>query len=106
MAWIGPDGVRRYFDVRYKMWSLRVELEGLAFHPVDRSLVDHARDNAAVLQGDVVLRYGWRVVTGTPCQVAAQVAAILTLRGWPGHVTACGPGCRAALASSDPTSGQ
>lgn len=94
-AWIGPDGIRRYFDARYRIWRVRVELEGLAFHPVDRSWADHARDNAAVLAGDVVLRYGWRPVAGDPCTVAAQVGAVLTLRGWPGAVTACGPGCRA-----------
>jgi hypothetical protein len=93
-AWVTPDGRRRYFDVRYGKWRVRVELEGLAFHPDDRSWADHARDNAAVLLGDVVLRYGWRPVTGTPCDVAAQVAAVLTLRGWTGALTRCGPGCR------------
>ena len=99
-AWAAPDGRRRYFDVRYKLWRLRVELEGLAFHPEDRSWVDHARDNAAVQLGDVVLRYGWRAVTATPCEVAAQVAAVLTLRGWPGRLTPCGPSCRADRARS------
>lgn len=94
-SWIGPDGVRRYFDARYPHWRLRVELEGLAFHPAERAHVDQARDNAAVLVGDVVLRYGWRQVVGEPCTVAAQVAAVLTLRGWPGSITACGPRCRA-----------
>jgi hypothetical protein len=93
-AWIGPDGVRRYFDARYRLWRVRIELEGLAYHPLDRSWVDHERDNAAVLVGDVVLRYGWRAVTSNPCQVAAQVAAVLTLRGWPGPATPCGPACR------------
>ncbi len=99
-AWLGPDGRRRYFDVRYKRWRLRVELEGLAYHPEDRSWVDHDRDNAAVLAGDVVLRYGWRPVVGSPCDVAAQVAGVLTLRGWTGEVAACGSGCRATRATS------
>jgi hypothetical protein len=94
-AWLGPDGRRRYFDVRYDAWRLRVELEGLAYHPGDRSWVDHARDNAALQLGDVVLRYGWHPVVGAPCTVAAQVAAVLTLRGWTGRIAACGPGCRA-----------
>jgi hypothetical protein len=97
-AWATPDGRRRYFDVRYRRWRVRVELEGLRFHPDDRSWADHARDNAAVQLGDVVLRYGWRPVTGTPCDVAAQVAAVLTLRGWPGQVAPCGPNCRAVRA--------
>ena len=95
-----PDGRRRYFDVRYKHWRLRIELEGLAFHPDDRSWVDHARDNAAVQLGDVVLRYGWRPVTATPCDVAAQVAAVLTLRGWTGQLRPCGPSCRATRSAA------
>jgi hypothetical protein len=98
-AWIGPDGRRRYFDVRYVAWRVRVELEGLAFHPAERSAVDHARDNAAVLQGDVVLRYGWHPVTATPCDVAAQVGAVLTLRGWASALRACGPTCQAPVSS-------
>jgi hypothetical protein len=93
-AWFGPDGLRRYFDVRYRAWRVRIELEGLAFHPVERAWVDHGRDNAAVLEGDVVLRYGWRAVTTDHCRTAAQVAAVLTLRGWAGTVKACGPTCR------------
>jgi hypothetical protein len=95
-AWAGPDGRRRYFDVRYRPWRVRVELEGLAFHPDDQSHLDAVRDNEAVLMGDVVLRYGWRPVVGTPCGVAAQVAAVLTLRGWGGQPRSCGPGCVAA----------
>jgi hypothetical protein len=95
-AWTTPGGRRRYFDVRYRAWRVRVELEGLAFHPDDRSWADQGRDNAAVVLGDVVLRYGWRAVTGTACEVAAQVGAVLTLRGWTGQLARCGPGCRAA----------
>lgn len=99
-AWLGPDGLRRYFDVRYRSWRVRIELEGLAFHPVERGWVDHARDNAAVLQGDVVLRYGWRAVSVEACSVAAQVGAVLTLRGWPGGIKPCGPTCRAARSAA------
>jgi hypothetical protein len=99
-AWVGPDGRRRYFDVRYKHWRARVELEGLAYHPDDRSWVDHARDNAAVLLGDVVLRYGWRPLVSDPCTVAAQVGAVLSLRGWPGRVTSCGRDCRLTRAQA------
>jgi hypothetical protein len=99
-AWTTPEGQRRYYDVRYREWRLRVELEGLAFHPEDRSWADRARDNAAVELGDVVLCYGWRPVTATPCAVAAQVAAVLTLRGWTGQVQRCGPGCTAQRGST------
>jgi hypothetical protein len=99
-AWLSRDGRCRYFDVRYKRWRVRVELEGLAYHPDDRSWVDHTRDNQAVLMGDVVLRYGWRPVVTSSCDVAAQVAAVLTLRGWAGVVKPCGPGCGAPRAAS------
>ena len=97
-SWIGPDGARRYFDARYRALAARVELEGLAFHPAERSWVDHARDNAAVLVGDVVLRYGWRRVTGDPCSVAAQVGAVLNVAGLAGP----GQGVRPELSSGAP----
>jgi hypothetical protein len=95
-VWIARDGRRRYFDVRYDEWRVRIELEGLAYHPADRSRWDAERDNAAVLMGDVVLRYGWHPVVRNPCGVAAQVCAVLTLRGWGGVVARCSPRCRAA----------
>jgi hypothetical protein len=98
LAWTGPDGRRRYFDVRYDEWRVRVELEGLTFHPADRSWRDAARDNDAVLLGDVVLRYGWHPVVRDPCTVAAQVAAVLRLRGWTGAAARCSVGCRVARA--------
>jgi hypothetical protein len=86
-AWWGPDGRRRYSDVRYAAWWARVELEGLAYHPDDRSWVDQARDNAAVVLGDVVLRYGWRAVAGrrpSPpqrCSSASPVTRSCTVAG-------------------------
>jgi hypothetical protein len=90
------DGRRWFHDVRYGRWRVRVELEGLAHHPVDAGWRDDARDNAAVLHGDVVLRYGWRAVVSDPCGCAGQVAAVLRSRGWAGRPRACAPGCRAA----------
>ncbi|MFL6101082.1 MAG: hypothetical protein ACJ71T_14145 [Actinomycetales bacterium] len=97
-VWTAPDGRRRYFDVRYDEWRVRIELEGLAYHPADRSRWDAERDNAAVLMGDVVLRYGWHPVVRDPCAVAAQVCAVLTLRGWTGGLARCSPQCRAVRA--------
>lgn len=100
-SWTAPDGRRRYFDVRYDDWRVRVELEGLAFHPADRGWRDAERDNDAVLLGDVVLRYGWHPVVRDPCAVAAQVAAVLQLRGWTGMVQRCSARCRANRASGE-----
>jgi hypothetical protein len=87
-------GVNRYSDVHYRRWRTRVELEGLAYHPADGSHRDQARDNAAVLSGDAVLRYGWRAVIAACC-TASQVAAVLRRQGWDGELRACSPTCRA-----------
>ncbi len=47
------------------------------------------RDNAALLGGEVTLRYGWSDVTERPCEVAWQVAALLTRCGWQGMPVRC-----------------
>ncbi len=86
-------GRRWYHDVRYRRWRLRVELEGLAFHPDDEGWRDDVRDNAAVLAGDAVLRYGWRAVVSHRCATASEVAGALHDRGWRGTARSCGPGC-------------
>ena len=89
----GADGSNRYRVVRYRQWLTVVELDGRAGHPADEVFRDHRRDNAAVVAGDVVLRYGWRDVVRNPCRIAAEVAAVLQGRGWPGVPSPCGPGC-------------
>jgi hypothetical protein len=82
-----------YADARYARFRLRIELEGLSWHPVDLRWRDDVRDNDAVLSGDVVLRFGWRAVVGSPCQTAAHVAAVLRGRGWQGTPRPCSAGC-------------
>lgn len=86
-------GTNRYCDVRYGLFRLRIELEGLAWHPEDRRWRDARRDNAAALAGDAVLRYDWRAVIGRPCETAAEVAAVLRRRGWTGRPTPCSLTC-------------
>ncbi|MBI4939331.1 MAG: type IV toxin-antitoxin system AbiEi family antitoxin domain-containing protein [Actinobacteria bacterium] len=90
---VGPDGRRRYRDLRYRRWGLVVELDGREAHPDDARFRDRARDNLVVESGEVPLRYGWREVAGTPCEVAAQVVRVLRRRGWNGTPRACGPRC-------------
>jgi hypothetical protein len=58
-------------------------------------LRDARRDNAALLDGEVTLRYGWRDVTERSRQVAWEMAAILRAQGWSGEPRRC-PRCRAA----------
>jgi hypothetical protein len=87
-----------YLDNLYQASWVGVELDGLVAHPPGERWRDFRRDNAGVADGIVTLRYGWADVTGRPCEVAAQVAAVLRRRGWAGPVLACGPGCAAAAA--------
>lgn len=74
-------------DLRYEEWATIVELDGRV-HIAGR-FRDMERDNAALLGGDVTLRYGWPDVTERPCAVAWEVAALLIRRGWPGVPTRC-----------------
>jgi hypothetical protein len=85
-------GRRRYRDVRHRGFGLVVELEGQEAHPTDEAFRDLDRDNAAVVGGSVVMRFGRRDVAERPCLVAAQVAAVLTQRGWTGTPRPCHPG--------------
>lgn len=85
---------RAYRDVRYDRYATLVELDGQVH--VTEQLRDSRRDNAALLQGEVTLRYGWPDVTERSCLVAVEVAAILRARGWKDPLQRC-PHCREAL---------
>ena len=90
----GPDGRVEYDDVRYRRYATRVELDGRAAHPEHARWRDMRRDNAATVEGDRVLRYGLGDVESYPCQLAAQIAAVLCLGGWRGKPSRCTrPGC-------------
>jgi very-short-patch-repair endonuclease len=100
-----PRGVRQararqglgtvYRDVLYDQYALAVELDGRVAHPGDQRWPDIQRDNAAAAGGILTLRYGWYDVTERPCQVAAQVARALRLRGYT-LAQGCSPACPAA----------
>lgn len=77
-------------------YGIVIEFDGRLGHddPSGR-LRDHRRDNSVAMSGRVALRFGWADVHQEPCAAAAQVAWILRTRGWSGHVTPCGPACRA-----------
>jgi hypothetical protein len=89
----GPGGGTEYPDVRYRRFRVRVELDGGRAHPAEWSFRDRARDNRGAVADEMTLRYGWREVVADPCGVAAQVATVLTARGWSGAARRCGPGC-------------
>jgi very-short-patch-repair endonuclease len=84
---------RWYDDVDYAEFGVSVELDGRAAHPAESAFRDHRRDNAGVLTGLQVLRYGFGDVTHRPCAVAQEVAAVLAAAGWRGRPRGCGPTC-------------
>ncbi len=88
-----------YLDDLYAAYEVGVELDGLVAHPPGERWRDFRRDNAGAADGIITLRYGWADVTGRPCEVAAQVAAVLRRRGWTGHARVCGAGCAARKGS-------
>jgi alkylated DNA nucleotide flippase Atl1 len=84
------DGASRYDDVRYRRYATLVEIDGRAAHPEHARWRDMRRDNAAVLEGQQVLRYGLADIASAPCRVAAQVIEALRAGGWPGRPRRCG----------------
>ncbi|QDP95071.1 type IV toxin-antitoxin system AbiEi family antitoxin domain-containing protein [Microlunatus elymi] len=85
-------GGRIYRDVRYEKYHLLVELDGETGHIGEDRFRDFRRDNAALLEGEVTLRYGRVDVDTEPCAIAWQVAEMLVRGGWAGMVTPC-PNC-------------
>jgi very-short-patch-repair endonuclease len=86
------DG-RIYLDNLVKRYRTCIELDGKAAHPVAERWRDIARDNASAADGLMTLRYSWPDVAQHPCQTAAQIAAVLRRRGWPGQPVPCGRSC-------------
>jgi hypothetical protein len=66
-----------------------VELDGSRGREGEGSFRDGRRDNAAPLARLSGVRYGFGDVAGRPCEVAWEVARLLTMRGWPGPFSRC-----------------
>ena len=77
-------------DVLYAQHRVVVELDGRLGHQGEGRFRDMARDNAALLEELVTMRFGFGDVAGEPCLVAAQVGQLLAQRGWPGPFRRCG----------------
>lgn len=85
-----PDGRRQASsrdlrsdrDVHYDEQLLIVELDGRLGHEGLGRFKDMWRDNVAVVDGWPTLRYGTQDVYQRPCEVARQVAQVLSSRGW------------------------
>jgi very-short-patch-repair endonuclease len=83
----------RYRDALYTDFGVVVETDGRVAHLLEERWRDHHRDNAAIVDGLVTLRYSWTDVTDRSCLVATEVAASLRRRGWSGVPRPCGPSC-------------
>jgi len=82
---IEVDGKTLWEDVTYDSHgaALTVRLDGRATHAMAAiAFRDRRRDNAAELAGRARLVYGWQDVRDSPCEVAAEVRAILLREGW------------------------
>lgn len=82
-----------YKDALYTEFGVGVETDGAVAHPPEAHWRDRHRDNAAVVDGIITLRYSWADVTQRPCRTAAEVAAVLQQHGWRGFPRPCGPSC-------------
>ena len=83
-------------DGWYADYRVVIELDGRTWHDLDR---DMRRDNVLAVAGGVVtLRFGWQAVNSEPCESAAQVARLLSARGWDGLPRPC-PRCRNQFAN-------
>jgi hypothetical protein len=86
------NGRKQYRDTLYDEYKLAVELDGRIAHPDERRWADIERDNAAAADGLTTLRYGTVQLVTAPCRVAAEVAKVLTSRGYVG-ARPCSPDC-------------
>ena len=92
-AMIRTGGARRYADNLYDDAQLAVELDGREAHPPEQRQADNRRDRTLAKSGIQTVRYSWADVADRPCAVAAEVAALLNLRGMPVQPRRCGPDC-------------
>jgi very-short-patch-repair endonuclease len=79
----------RYLDNLYEQFRVGVEIDGTAAHPADEQWRDKRRDNANAVLGIVTLRFGLLDLGERSCQTAADVAAVLRLRGWTSDARPC-----------------
>ncbi|WP_375424522.1 type IV toxin-antitoxin system AbiEi family antitoxin domain-containing protein [uncultured Friedmanniella sp.] len=76
-------------DVVYEEYATVVELDGRLGHEGMGRFRDMARDNAAAVNGEQTLRYGWFDVNGRACLTAHQLGMVLNHRGWRGVAERC-----------------
>lgn len=93
-----PAPGARCRDSEYPDHDVIVEIDGRLGH-VGWTNQQRAgrRDRKAAALGKLTVRAGWSDVAVTPCELAADLAAVFATRGWQGRATACAvPGCALA----------
>jgi very-short-patch-repair endonuclease len=88
-----------YLDNLYDAARLVVELDGRANHPPEQRWADNRRDCALAATGVLTVRYSWADVVERPCDVAAETATLMCVRGATVMPRPCGPRCAAARAA-------
>jgi hypothetical protein len=91
LRWAGRRVI--WIDVDYLLFRTRVELDGQLGHQGEGRFRDRRRDNRSIVGRIWSLRYGFAETFGSPCDVAAEVAIVLSDRGWTGTPRSCGPRC-------------
>jgi hypothetical protein len=88
------DGQTLYEDAVYDNVGvpLTVRLDGSTHLSAEVAMRDRRRGNTAALAGRTCLVFGWRELSGNPCQASAEVAAVLHRYGWHGPTHRC-PAC-------------
>lgn len=81
----GPDGeLIAKVDFDWAPPRITLEWDGLRYHSTPRQKRhDDARQNAVVLSGRLVLRYGWADLRDDPERIAADLRRAFALRGHP-----------------------
>ncbi len=94
-------GTAQRHDIAFPDLWLIVELDGRLGHEgADGRHTDAGRDRRASGRGWLTIRATWRDVAGASCRLAAELAAVMAVRGWSGRPRVCRrPGCVAVAAS-------
>jgi very-short-patch-repair endonuclease len=77
---VDPSGQRRYLDLYFEEYGLRVEIDGA--HLAAQSWPDMDRQNQAWLSGERILRFPAWLVRQQPLKVIGDVKRALIAAGW------------------------
>lgn len=89
-AQLYSGGFSQTVDLFLADYRLVVEFDGRLGHDSTQGRFrDMDRDNRALVNGLVTLRFGWHDVQHRPCNAALQVESVLVQHGWRGSAIPC-----------------